>query len=120
VDGRITVPEMHLAVDAGFIANPERVESQMQGAAVMGMTTALNSGITFQNGAVEQSNFYDYDVVRADNYPRAHIHIVPHSFDVHATGIGEPGVPPVPPAIANALFHATGKRHRALPMGGMA
>ncbi len=117
VDGRIMVPEMHLAIDCGFCANPERVESQMQGAAVMGMSVALNSGITFENGAVMQSNFYDYDVVRSDNYPRVVTHIVPHPFSVHATGVGEPGVPPVPPAIANGLFIATGERRRALPMG---
>jgi isoquinoline 1-oxidoreductase beta subunit len=117
VNGLITVPEIHLAVDAGFIANPERVESQMQGAAVMGMTGALLSGITYKDGAVEQSNFYDYDVVRSDNFPTVHVHIVPHGFGVHATGIGEPGVPPIAPAIANALFRATGKRHAALPIG---
>lgn len=116
-DGRITVPDMHLAIDCGFAANPERIESQMQGAAVMGMTVALNSGITFENGAVVQSNFYDYDVVRADNYPTVTTHIVPHPFSVHATGVGEPGVPPVSPAIANALFKATGDRRRNLPMG---
>jgi isoquinoline 1-oxidoreductase beta subunit len=115
--GRITVPEMHMAIDCGFCANPERVESQMQGAAVMGMTVALHSGITFENGAVVQSNFYDYDVVRSDNYPAVTTHIVPHPFSVHATGVGEPGVPPVAPAIANGLFAATGERRRSLPMG---
>jgi len=117
VDGRITVPEMHMAIDCGFCANPERVESQMQGAAVMGMTVALHSGITFENGAVVQSNFYDYDVVRSDNYPTVVTHIVPHPFSVHATGVGEPGLPPVAPAIANGLFVATGQRRRSLPIG---
>ncbi len=118
VDGRVTVPEMHMAIDCGFPANPERIESQLQGAAVMGMTLALNSGITFQDGAVQESNFNDYDVVRSNNFPRkVPVHIVPHPFSVHATGVGEPGVPPVAPAIANALFRATGKRKRALPMG---
>ena len=109
-----------MAIDCGFCANPERVESQMQGAAVMGMTAALHSGITFENGAVQQSNFYDYDVVRSQNYPTVVTHIVPHPFEVHATGVGEPGVPPVAPAIANGLFAATGERRRALPMGGAA
>ena len=118
VDGQITVPEMHLAIDCGFAANPERIESQMEGAAVMGMTVALHSSITFENGAVVQSNYHDYDVARSGNYPRNVVtHIVPNGFDVHSTGVGEPGVPPVPPAIANALFEATGKRHRALPFG---
>ncbi|WP_306130349.1 xanthine dehydrogenase family protein molybdopterin-binding subunit [Roseovarius sp. MMSF_3350] len=117
VDGRITVPEMHMAIDCGFCANPERVESQMQGAAVMGMTVALHSGITYRDGAVVESNFYDYDVVRSDNYPSVTTHIMPHPFSVHATGVGEPGVPPVPPAVANALFEATGERKRDLPIG---
>ena len=121
VDGVIRVPEMHLAIDCGYAANPERIESQMQGAAVMGMTVALKSGITFSNGAVEQANFYDYDVVRSDNYPENVVtHIVPHGFDTHPTGVGEPGVPPVSPAIANALFAAQGVRKRHLPMGSEA
>jgi isoquinoline 1-oxidoreductase beta subunit len=108
-------------VDAGFIANPERVRSQMEGAAVMGMTAALHSGIDFKNGAVQQSNFFDYEMVRSDNFPRqVHVHMVPHGFGVHSTGIGEPGVPPVPPAIANALARATGQRRRHLPMGPQA
>ncbi len=118
VDGTIRVPEMHFAIDAGFIANPERVESQLQGAAVMGMTLALHSGIHYEAGAVVESNFHDYEMVRADNYPEnVHVHMVPHGFGVHSTGVGEPGVPPVAPAIANALFKATGQRKRALPMG---
>ncbi|MCA0939615.1 molybdopterin-dependent oxidoreductase [Salipiger pacificus] len=116
-NGRITVPEMHMAIDCGFAANPERIQSQMQGAAVMGMTVALHSGITFEGGAVMQSNYYDYDVVRSDNFPTVVTHIVPHPFSVHATGVGEPGVPPVSPAIANGLFAATGDRRRHLPMG---
>lgn len=120
VDGRITVPELHLAIDCGFQANPERVESQLQGAAVMGMTLALHSSITYENGRVQQSNYYDYDVVRADNFPMNVVtHVVKHPFEVHPTGVGEPGVPPVAPAIANALFHASGKRKRALPFGDM-
>ncbi|MEM8976532.1 MAG: molybdopterin cofactor-binding domain-containing protein [Pseudomonadota bacterium] len=121
IDGKLTVPEIHLAIDCGFAANPERIESQMQGAAVMGMTVALHSSITFENGAVTQSNYNDYDVVRSDNYPRNVVtHIVPNTFDVHSTGVGEPGVPPVPPAIANALFEATGQRERALPFAAEA
>lgn len=118
VDGRITVPEVHMAVDCGFAANPERIRSQMEGAAVMGMTLALHSGITYENGAVTQSNFHDYQMVRSDNYPKkVHTHIVPHGFEVHASGVGEPGVPPIAPALANAVFVATGKRVRDLPMG---
>ena len=118
VDGKITVPEVHMAIDCGFAANPERIRSQMEGAAVMGMTLALYSGVTYENGAVVQSNFHDYPVVRSENYPRnVHTHIVQHPFSVHASGVGEPGVPPIAPAIANAVFNATGKRIRHLPMG---
>lgn len=118
VDGKITVPEMHMAIDCGFAANPERIRSQIEGATVMGMTVALHSSITFENGAPQQHNYNDYDVVRSDNFPGKVItHIVPHGFDTHATGVGEPGVPPVAPAIANGLFVATGQRKRALPFG---
>ncbi|MEO0821469.1 MAG: molybdopterin cofactor-binding domain-containing protein [Pseudomonadota bacterium] len=118
VDGVIRVPEVHFGLDCGFVANPERVRSQMEGAAVMGMTAALHSGITFEDGRVQQSNFHDYDVVRADNFPEAvEVHIVEQPFSVHAAGVGEPGVPPILPAIGNAIFNATGKRLRDLPLG---
>lgn len=119
-DGIVRVPEVHMAVDCGFAANPERIRSQMEGAAVMGMTAALHSGITYKNGAVEQGNFDDYEMVRASNFPETvHTHIVEHPFSVHAAGVGEPGLPPIPPAIANGLFNATGKRIRDMPMGGV-
>ncbi|MGI9419769.1 MAG: molybdopterin cofactor-binding domain-containing protein [Geminicoccaceae bacterium] len=116
-DGTVRVPEVHMGVDCGFPANPERIESQMQGSAVMGMTVAFNSGITFKDGRAEQSNFDDYDVVRIDNYPEnVYVHVVPHKFETHATGVGEPGVPPIAPAIANGIFNATGKRIRHIPI----
>jgi len=118
VDGRIRLPEVHMAVDCGFAANPERIRSQMEGAAVMGMTLALKSGITFENGRVMEANYHNYDVMRSDNFPETVVtHIVDHPFSVHATGIGEPGVPPIAPAIANAVYNATGKRLRDLPTG---
>ena len=117
-DGRITVPEVFTAVDCGYCINPERVASQMEGAAVMGMTVALHSGINYENGAVTNSNFNDYPVARMDAYPKkVHTHIVEHPFSVHATGVGEPGVPPFAPALANAIFAATGKRFRDTPIG---
>ena len=118
VDGQVTVPEVHMAVDCGYAANPERIRSQMEGASVMGMTAALHSGVTFENGAAVEGNYNDYEMVRSTNYPlKTHTHIVEHPFSVHASGVGEPGLPPIPPAIANALFHATGVRKRDLPMG---
>ena len=117
VDGTVTVPAIDIAVDCGFPANPERIRSQMEGAAVMGMTLALHSAITFAEGAVEQSNFSDYEMVRSDNFPTVTTHIVPHPFAVHAAGVGEPGVPPIAPAIVNGIFRATGKRLADLPVG---
>jgi isoquinoline 1-oxidoreductase subunit beta len=117
-DGTVRVPEVHTAIDCGFAANPERIRSQVEGGAVMGMTLALNSAITFENGAVQQSNYSDYDVVRCDNFPEFVVtHIVPHPFSVHASGVGEPPVPPFAPALYNAIFNATGKRLRSLPIG---
>jgi isoquinoline 1-oxidoreductase beta subunit len=118
VDGQVTVPELHMAIDCGFAANPERIRSQMEGAAVMGMTIALHSAVTFKDGVAVQSNFHDYPMVRSNNFPRKVVtHIIEHPFSVHAAGVGEPGVPPVAPAIANAVFNATGKRIRDLPFG---
>ena len=117
-EGNLSVPEVHVAIDCGFVANPERVRSQLQGACVYGMTAALYSGITLENGAVQESNFHDYEMVRASNFPEVvHAHIVEHPFEVHATGVGEPAVPPFLPALANAIFNASGKRIRDLPIG---
>jgi isoquinoline 1-oxidoreductase beta subunit len=116
-DGTVRVPEVHTAIDCGFCANPERVRSQVEGGAVMGMTLAMNSAITFEKGQVVQSNYHDYDVVRCDNFPELVVtHIVPHPFSVHATGVGEPPLPPFAPALCNAIFNATGKRIRELPI----
>jgi isoquinoline 1-oxidoreductase beta subunit len=117
-DGTVRVPEAHVAIDCGFVANPERVLSQMQGACVFGMTAAMYSAINYENGAVQESNFHDYQMVRADNFPEVvHVHIVPRTFADHAMGVGEPGVPPFVPALTNAIFNATGKRIRNLPIG---
>jgi isoquinoline 1-oxidoreductase subunit beta len=106
------------AIDCGFHVNPERIRSQMEGAAVMGMPNALYSGVTFKNGAVERSNYFDYNVTRMSNFPqKVDVHIIEAPESVHAGGVGEPGVPPFAPALANAIFAATGKRLRSLPMG---
>ncbi len=118
VDGLIRVPQIDIAIDCGFCAMPERVESQIQGAAVQGMTLALHSAITFENGVPQQDNYDTYEMVRADNFPeKVNVHIVEHPFSVHASGAGEPGVAPIAPAIGNAIFHASGKRFRDIPFG---
>lgn len=117
-DGLIRVPNAVSAIDCGFYVNPERIRSQMEGAAVMGMSNALYSGITFKNGAVEQWNFTDYAIATMANYPKkVTTIIVEPEPGRHAGGVGEPGVPPFAPALANAIYAATGKRLRKMPMG---
>jgi isoquinoline 1-oxidoreductase beta subunit len=112
------VPRVDTAIDCGFYVNPERIRSQIEGAAVMGLSLAKYGEITLKNGRVEQGNFNDYPVVRHDESPTVtNTHIVENSIDVPASGVGEPGVPPFTPALCNAIFAATGKRIRRLPIG---
>jgi isoquinoline 1-oxidoreductase beta subunit len=116
--GSIRVPRVETAVDCGFAVNPERIRSQIEGCAVMGLTLAKYGAITCKAGRVEQGNFDDYKLVRIDERPRVtNVHIVPHGVEVPAAGIGEPGLPPFAPALCNAIFAATGKRIRSLPIG---
>jgi isoquinoline 1-oxidoreductase subunit beta len=116
--GNLTVPRVDTAIDCGFYVNPERIRSQIEGAAVMGLSLAKYGEITLKNGRVEQSNFHDYQVVRHDESPTVtNTYIVENSIDVPSSGVGEPGVPPFTPAICNAIFAATGKRIRRLPIG---
>jgi isoquinoline 1-oxidoreductase beta subunit len=117
-DGNLTVPRVDMAIDCGPVVNPDRVRSQLEGACIMGLTLAVKSEISFKNGAVVQNNFDDYDVVRINEAPReTRVHIMPHNFDMPLSGVGEPGVPPIAPALVNAIFAATGKRIRNLPIG---
>jgi isoquinoline 1-oxidoreductase subunit beta len=116
--GRLSVPRIDTAIDCGFAANPERIRSQIEGAAVMGMSLALYGEITFKKGRVEQNNFDGYRVLRIDESPPVtDVHIVPAGIDVPSSGVGEPGLPPFAPALCNAIFAATGKRIRRLPIG---
>jgi len=116
--GNYTVPRVDTAIDCGFVANPERIRSQIEGAAVMGLSLAKYGEITLKNGRVEQSNFNDYPVVRIDESPpMTNTHIVENGIEVPSSGVGEPGVPPFTPALCNAIFAATGKRIRRLPIG---
>ncbi|MFZ1427676.1 MAG: molybdopterin cofactor-binding domain-containing protein [Geminicoccaceae bacterium] len=117
--GRLSIPRVDTAVDCGFAVNPERIRSQMEGAAVMGTSLALFGEISFKGGRVEQSNYDNYEVARMDGAPLdVHTHIVVHGIDVPVSGVGEPGVPPFAPALCNAIFAATGKRIRSLPLKG--
>ncbi len=113
--GAIRIPHVTTALDAGIVANPEMVRSQFEGAAVFGTSIARTGEITATNGAVDQSNFYDYQVARMNDAPRqVDIHIVESTAP--PAGVGEPGVPPFVPALCNAVFAATGKRVRELPL----
>jgi isoquinoline 1-oxidoreductase beta subunit len=116
--GNLSVPRVDTAIDCGFYVNPERIRSQIEGAAVMGLSLAKYGEITLKNGRVEQSNFNDYQVVRHDESPAVtNTHIVENGIEVPSSGVGEPGVPPFSPALCNAIFAATGKRIRRLPIG---
>jgi isoquinoline 1-oxidoreductase beta subunit len=115
-DGQLTIPRLDIAIDCGFVAHPERVRAQMEGGAIMSLGNALVGQVTFREGRAQQSNFHDYQVIRMNTAPReTHVHIVPS--EAPPSGVGETAVPPVAPALCNAIFAATGKRIRALPVG---
>ncbi len=113
-NGRVRVHKVTCAVDCGIAVNPWNVEAQMESAIVFGLTAALHGEITLEKGRAQQSNFHDYPVLRMDEMPEIEVHIVQSSES--PTGAGEPGVPPIAPAVANAVFALTGKRIRQLPI----
>jgi len=114
-DGTPRVHRVVCAVDCGPVVNPSIVEAQMESAIVYGLTAALWGEITIDKGRVQQSNFNNYPMLRMADMPRVEVHIVP-STDAQG-GAGEPGTPPIAPAVCNAIFAATGKRIRKLPIG---
>ncbi|MGB0035191.1 MAG: xanthine dehydrogenase family protein molybdopterin-binding subunit [Candidatus Acidiferrales bacterium] len=113
-DGTVHVHRVVCAVDCGQVVNPDTIEAQVQSAVVYGLTAALKGEITIDRGRVVQSNFNDYEMLRMNEMPVIEVYIVP-SKEV-PTGMGEPGVPPLAPAVCNAIFAATGKRIRRLPV----
>ncbi|MBU4033851.1 MAG: molybdopterin-dependent oxidoreductase, partial [Proteobacteria bacterium] len=113
-DNKIKVLRVVCAVDCGQTVNPDTIVAQMQSAIYFGMAAALHDAITFKNGRVEQSNFHDYPMPRMVEMPKVEVHIMPSKEK--PGGIGEPGVPPIAPAIANAVFAATKMRLRSLPL----
>src|SRR5262245_28065348 len=116
--GRLTVPRVDTAIDCGFAVNPERIYSQIEGAAVQGLSLAKYGEISFKNGRVEQNNLDGFQLLRIGEAPPiTHVWIVPNGIDVPSSGVGEPGLPPFAPALCNAIFAATGKRIRRLPIG---
>ena len=115
VNGAPRVRRVVCAVDCGFAVNPDIVVAQMESAIIFGLTAALHGEITLKGGRVEQSNFPSYEMVRLASTPQIEVHIVNSGLD-HLGGIGEPGTPPIAPAVCNALFKLTGKRIRSLPI----
>lgn len=113
-DNKLYVHRVVCAIDCGLAVNPDGVHAQMEGGIIYGLTAALYGEITIENGRVQQSNFHDYQMLRMNNTPKIEVYIVPSSEKMG--GAGEPGVPPIAPALANALFAATGKRLRRLPI----
>ncbi|KIL98163.1 Isoquinoline 1-oxidoreductase beta subunit [Paramagnetospirillum magnetotacticum MS-1] len=113
--GEIKVDRVVCAVDCGVAVTPDIVRAQMEGGIAFALSAALFGEITLKDGRAEQSNFHDYRCLRMNEMPVVEVHIVPSVAP--PTGVGEPGVPPLAPALANAIFAATGKRVRKLPMG---
>ena len=114
LDGWPKVHRATLAVDCGRTINPNTVQAQLEGAVGFALGTALYSEVALQDGRVQQSNFHDYRLLRIHEMPRVDVHVLPS--DEPPTGVGEPGVPPIAPALGNALFRLTGKRIRRLPL----
>lgn len=117
-DGSANVHKVYAVVDCGTTVNPLNAEAQIQGGIIMGLSAALGEEITLQNGAVVQSNFHDYPILKMAGAPEIDVHFI--ESDAPMGGIGEPGVPPSAPALANAIFAVTGTRIRKLPIGNQA
>jgi isoquinoline 1-oxidoreductase beta subunit len=117
-DGGVKVERVVAAVDCGIAVNPDVIKAQIEGGIGFALGPVRRNKITLLGGVVEQSNFHDYEPLRMSEMPDVEVHIV--QSDVHPSGIGEPGVPPVAPAVANAVFAATGKRLYSLPLDAAA
>jgi isoquinoline 1-oxidoreductase beta subunit len=114
VQGRVRVHRVVCAVDCGLVVNPDGVRAQIMGGVTFGLSAALFGAITVEKGAIAQGNFDGYRVLRMNEAPSVEVHLVPSTDS--PKGVGEPGVPPIAPAVANAIFAATGKRVRKLPI----
>jgi len=114
-DGTLKVDRVVCAVDCGLAINPDVIKAQMEGGIGFGLSAVLHSGLSFEKGKVVQANFDGYPVLRMNEMPKVEVYIVASAAP--PTGVGEPGVPPSGPALANAIFAATGKRIRKLPIG---
>ena len=113
-DGTWSIPKTYVSIDPGTIVNPEHVRAQCEGGSIFGLSCAMGQ-ITATDGAVEQSNFHNYTVARMQHAPKE-IEVDIVESDAPPAGVGEPPTPPFAPALANALFAATGQRIRELPI----
>ncbi len=114
-DNSVKIDKVYVVVDLGTVVNPDNTRAQMEGAVAMGITAAIKNGITFEGGKAVQSNFHDNPVIRMNEMPAIEVHILAEGGN-QMKGVGEPGLPPLAPALANAIFAATGKRLRKLPL----
>jgi isoquinoline 1-oxidoreductase beta subunit len=112
--GNVRVHRVVCAIDCGRVVNPDNVAAQMEGGIVFGLTAALKAKITLDGGRIQQSNFYDYPLLQMNEMPQIEVFIV--ESDEPPSGIGEMGVPPIAPAVANAVYAATGVRVRHIPI----
>jgi len=114
IKGKVKIEKVYYAVDAGKTINPDRIRSQMEGAAIFSTSIAFYGEITADKGIVEQSNFHDYELARMGQVPEINVDIIKSEHP--PAGVGEPGVPPFAPALCNAIYNASGKRYRRLPL----
>ena len=113
-NGQIRVHKVTCVLDCGQVVNPDIVRAQMEGGVVYGLTAALYGGLNLEAGAIKESNFHDYPMLRMDESPKIEVIIIDSGTE--PTGVGEPGLPPIAPAVANAVYKATGQRLRSLPL----
>ena len=105
---------MTVAADVGPIVNRSGAENQIEGSVVDGLSTFMNLGLSIENGRIQESNFDQYNMLRIAETPEVDVHFIESDF--HPTGLGEPALPPLAPAVANAIFTATGRRVRSMPL----
>jgi isoquinoline 1-oxidoreductase beta subunit len=114
IDNKLKVHQVHTVIDCGIVVNKNTVIAQMEGSAIFGMSLAFYGKITAKEGAIEQGNYHDYKMIRMHEFPKINVEIVESTEN--PTGVGEPGVPVIAPAIINAIYKATGKRYHNLPL----
>ena len=114
IDNKLKVHQINSVIDCGLVVNKDAVKNQLEGAAVFGLSLSLYGEITAKDGKIQQSNFHDYQMLRMKDSPEIHVEIL--ETDNISTGVGEPGVPPLAPALVNAIFAASGNRYRELPL----